>query len=81
MESTKRITAVDNIKETKMDLTENIQKLKEEIYFGGEALGSLGQALHIAKTKHLNRNYMIPDHMWPSIEAEIEEEASEWAYN
>ena len=64
-----------------MDLTESIQKLKEEIYFGSEALGSLGQALHIAKTKHLNRNYMIPDHMWPDIEAEIEEEASEWAYN
>lgn len=64
-----------------MDLTESVQKLKEEIYFGSETLGSLGQALHIAKTKHLNRNYMIPDHMWPDIEAEIEEEASEWAYN
>ena len=81
MESTKHTIAVDNIKETKMDLTESVQKLKEEIYFGSEALGSLRQALHIAKTKHLNRNYMIPDHMWPDIEAEIEEEASEWAYN
>ena len=41
MESTKRITAVDNIKETKMDLTENIQKLKEEIYYLSEGMGSV----------------------------------------
>ena len=62
-----------------MDLTDSIQRLKEEIYYGSEALQSLGWAIRIAKEKKLNRNYSIPDHMWPDIEAEIEEEASEWA--
>ena len=63
-----------------MDLTNNVERLKEEIYFGSEALQSLGRAIQIAKDKNLNRNYSIPDHMWPSIEAEIEEEASEWQF-
>ena len=62
-----------------MDLTDSVQRLKEEIYYGSEALQSLSWAIRIAKEKKLNRNYSIPDHMWPDIEAEIEEEASEWA--
>ena len=63
-----------------MDLTENIQKLKEEIYFYSEGTGSVGKTIHLAKEKRLNLQFGIPDHMWPDIEAEIEEDLSEWAY-
>lgn len=63
-----------------MDLTENIQKLKEEIYYLSEGMGSIGNTLELAKQRRINLNFGIPDHMWSSIEAEIEEEASEWAY-
>ena len=63
-----------------MDLTDSVQRLKEEIYYGSEALQSLSRAIQIAKDKKLDRNYSIPDHMWPDIEAEIEEEASEFQY-
>lgn len=63
-----------------MDLTENIQRFKEEIYFYSEATGSVGKTIHLAKKNKLNLQFGIPDHMWPDIEAEIEEDLSEWAY-
>jgi len=64
-----------------MDLTENIQRLKEEIYFYSEGTGSIGKTLQLAKEKRINLNYGIPDHMWPDIEAEIDEDLSEWVTN
>ena len=35
-----------------MDLTTSVQKLKEEIYYGSEALQSLSWAIQIAKDKN-----------------------------
>jgi hypothetical protein len=64
-----------------MDLTENIQRLKEEIYYLCEGMGSIGKTLQLAKKKRINLNYGIPDHMWPDIEAEIDEDLSEWVTN
>ena len=64
-----------------MDLTENIQKLKEEIYYLSEGMGSVGNTLHLGKKKRINLQYGIPDHMWPDIEAEIDEDLNEWVTN
>jgi len=55
-----------------MDYTNNIQRLKEEIYFLSERYGSVAQALKVAKDRNVNLNYMIPNHLWPEIEAEID---------
>ena len=57
-----------------MDLTNNIQRLKEEIYDMSEGYGSVAQALKEAKDRNVNLNYMIPNHLWPEIEAEIDAE-------
>lgn len=57
-----------------MDLVNNMQRLKEEIYFLSEGYGSVAQALQAAKDKNINLNYMIPSHLWPEIEAEIDQE-------
>jgi len=70
--------SVSNFEEIKMDLTENIQRLKEEIYFLSEGMGSVGNTIALAKERRINLNFGIPDHMWPDIEAEIEEDLSEW---
>lgn len=59
-----------------MDLTTNIQKLKEEIFYLSEGFGSINTAINYAKEKKTNLEYFIPDHMWEDIEQEILEDIS-----
>ena len=61
-----------------MNLIPNIHRLKEEIYWLSEGYGSVARAIQIAKDRFVNRNYHIPDHMWPDVEEEIKEEIEKY---
>jgi hypothetical protein len=60
---------------------DNKQRLKEEIYYASETLGSVGKAIQLAKEKKWNLNFGIPDEKWDDIEADIEADMDNNAYD
>jgi len=64
-----------------MSLDNNIQRLKEEIYYMSEGFGSICSALEFAKRSKINLKFNIPDNIWDDLKFDIEEDIAKYRFD